>query len=126
MINISSPSPSPSTGCSQGGILDSKSWRQPSSRATVRASKHKQNGLVAEGEEAANKRPIGRPKKDCYSLTIWTSGSQLLCNRGIGTHEGEAVWQGEDEWEEGVGVEEEEDHAATHAEQVRAAQSSSR
>jgi hypothetical protein len=23
----------------------------------------------------------------------------------IGIHEGEAVWQGEDEWEEGVGVE---------------------
>jgi hypothetical protein len=28
-------------------------------------------------------------------------------HRGIGTHEGEAVWQGKDEWEEGVGVEEE-------------------
>ena len=27
-------------------------------------------------------------------------------HRGIGTHEGEAVWQGGDEWEEGVGAEE--------------------
>jgi len=25
-------------------------------------------------------------------------------HRGIGTHEGEAVWQGKDEWEEGVGL----------------------
>jgi len=22
-------------------------------------------------EEAANKRPIGRPEKECYGLTIW-------------------------------------------------------
>jgi len=25
---------------------------------------------------------------------------------GIGTHAGEAVWRGEDEWQEGVGVQE--------------------
>jgi len=27
-------------------------------------------------------------------------------HRAIGTHEGETVWQGEDEWDEGVGVKE--------------------
>jgi hypothetical protein len=79
-----------------------KPRRQPSSswHQTVQASKQKRNELLA--EEAANKRPIGRPEKDCYGLTTWLWGHL----RGIGTHEGEAVWQGEDEWEEGVGVEE--------------------
>jgi len=60
-------------------------------------------------EEAANKRPTGRPEKDCYGLTIWLWGhlrGTAVMHRGIGTHEGEAVWQGEDELEEGVGVEE--------------------
>ena len=38
-------------------------------------------------------------------------------HRGIGTHEGEAVWQGKDEWEEGVGVEEEQAATLAHAEQ---------
>ena len=47
-------------------------------------------------------------------------------HRGIGTHEGEAVWQGKDEWEEGVGVEEEQAATLAHAEQVRATQCSSR
>ena len=60
-------------------------------------------------EEAANKRPIGRPKKDCYGLTIWWWGhlrGAAAMHRGIGAHEGEAVRQGEDVLKEGVGVEE--------------------
>jgi len=36
------------------------------------------------------------------------------------------VWQGEDEWEEGVGVEEDQAATLAHAEQVRATQSSRR
>ena len=49
-----------------------------------------------------------------------TSGAGSFMHRGIGTHEGEAVWQGKDEWEEGVGVEEEQAATLAHAEQVRA------
>jgi len=63
-------------------------------------------------EEAANKRPIGRPKKGCYSLTLWGH------SRGISTHKGEVVWQGEDERKEGVGVEEDEGETLEHAEQL--------
>ena len=41
-------------------------------------------------------------------------------------HEGEAVWHGKDEREEGVGVEEYQAAMLARAEQVRATQSSSR
>jgi hypothetical protein len=81
---------------------DSRAAGQPSEPA----SKSGTNELSAEAEEAANKRPIGRPKRDCYDLTIWLWGhlrGTAVMHRGIGTHEGEAVWQGEGEWEECVG-----------------------
>ena len=45
--------------------------------------------MSAEAEEAANKRPIGRPKKDCYGLTTWTSGAQLSCKEALELMRGE-------------------------------------
>ena len=48
-------------------------------------------------EEAANKRPIGRPKRDCYDLTIWLWGhlrGTAVMHRGIGTHEGKLCGRG--------------------------------
>jgi hypothetical protein len=42
-------------------ILERKPRRQLSSRATVRASKQKRNGLSVEAEETAKNRPIGSP-----------------------------------------------------------------
>jgi hypothetical protein len=85
--------------------------QQLASNSTSQQAKAERAELLT--EEAANKRPIGRPEKDCYGLILWlwfTSGVYLrgtaVMHRGIGTHEGEAVWQGKDEWEEGAGVEE--------------------
>jgi hypothetical protein len=54
-------------------------------------------------------KTLRRPEKDCCGLTIWLWGhligtAVMQLQRGIGTHEGEAVWQGEDEWEEGEGL----------------------
>jgi len=74
-----------------------------------RLSQQERINLSAEAEEAANNRPIGWPKQDCCGLTIWLWGNlrgTAVMHRGIGTHEGEAVWQGEDELEEGLGFEE--------------------
>jgi hypothetical protein len=88
-----------SRGDSQAAVRG-RNPRQPSEPAS-------KSGTGAKAEEAANIRPIGRPKKDCYGLTIWLQGhlrGTAVKHKGIGTHEGEAVWQGEDEWEEGVGV----------------------
>ena len=50
-------------------------------------------------EEAANKRPIGRPKKDCYGLTIQfscedTAGAQLLCTAALTLMRGKLCGRG--------------------------------
>jgi len=54
--------------------------------------------LGAEAEEAANIRPIGRPKKDCYGLTIVgcgdTSGAQLLGTEALALMRGELGGRG--------------------------------
>jgi len=96
------PQPQPQPQPQQRLLPSANSRKQAA--ANSRASKQEQNGLSVEAKEAANKRPIGRPKKDCYGLTIrlWRHlrGTAVM-HRGIGTHEGEAVWQ-----EGSVGVEE--------------------
>jgi hypothetical protein len=62
-------------------------------------AKAKRAELLA--EEAANKRPIDRPEKNCYGLTNWLWGhlrGTAVMHRGFGTHEGVAVWhEGEEE-----------------------------
>jgi len=48
-------------------------------------------------EEAANTRPIGRPEKNCYGLTVCLWGhlkGTAVMHRGIGTHEGKLCGRG--------------------------------
>ena len=58
--------------------------------------------------EAANTRPIGRPKKECYGLTVWLwvySRGTAVMRRGNDTQgeaEGEAVWLGGNDWAWGL------------------------
>ena len=69
--------------------------QQLASNSLSQQAKAERAELLA--EEAANERLIGRPKKDCYSLTIWLWGhlrGTAVMHRGIGPYEGEAVWQG--------------------------------
>ena len=77
---------------------------QPSSRATVRASKQKRNGLSAEG--GSQQKADWKAKERLLRSHNMDLRDTAVMHRGIGTYEGEAVWQGEDELEEGVGVEE--------------------
>ena len=69
--------------------------------ATVQASKKKRNGLSAEGEEAANKGRLAGQRQIATVSQFGcgdSSGAQLLCTEAlVGNHEGEAVWQGEEE-----------------------------
>ena len=55
--------------------------------------------------EAANTRPIGRPKKECYGLTVWLWGysrGTAVCEGAMACMEGEAVWLGENDWAWGL------------------------
>ena len=79
------------------------SGKQAAATAKQQGNRLSQQAKAERAEEAANQRSIGRPKKDCYSLTIWLWGhlrGTAVIHRGIGTRVGEAVWQGKDEREE--------------------------
>jgi hypothetical protein len=99
------PAPAPVTP--DGEQAAATAEQQLASNSPSQQAKAERAELLA--EEAANRRPIGRPEKDCYGLTNWLWGNvrgTAVMHRDIGTHEGEAMWQGEEEWEEGVAVEE--------------------
>jgi hypothetical protein len=103
-------------------LLREISGKQPAATAEQKLASKSSSQQAKAGraelraEEAANKSPIGRPEEDCHGLTILLWG-HLGGTAVMHKHEGEAVWQGEDERGEGVG---EEDQAVSlaHAEQV--------